>query len=54
MIYGDNPPERRNFPRPGRFSTFIVQVIWFFIGTRINCFTMAGIKRATTPTATPQ
>lgn len=46
MIYGDNPPERRNFPRPGRFSSFITQFIWFFIGTRINCFTIAGIKRA--------
>lgn len=45
MVYGDTPPDIRRFPRPSGFSSWITQMIWFFIGTRINCFTIAGIKR---------
>jgi hypothetical protein len=45
VVHGENPPERRSFSLPSRLSMFVVQLIWFFIGTRINCFTIAGIKR---------
>jgi ubiquinone/menaquinone biosynthesis C-methylase UbiE len=34
------------FQRPGRLSMLAVQLIWFVIGTRINCFTISGRKRA--------
>jgi len=41
------PPREdvRSFPRPGPWSRFVTQMIWVVIGTRINCFTMAGRKR---------
>ncbi|HEX9941393.1 MAG TPA: methyltransferase domain-containing protein [Thermoanaerobaculia bacterium] len=46
VLYGDRPPERTGgFPRPSALSMVAAQTIWFVIGTRINCFTMAGRKR---------
>jgi ubiquinone/menaquinone biosynthesis C-methylase UbiE len=46
-IYGDRPPDRvKAFPRPGALSMTLAQMIWFAIGLRINCFTMAGRKRS--------
>jgi ubiquinone/menaquinone biosynthesis C-methylase UbiE len=36
---------KHSFKRPGRFSMFMSQMIWFLFGTRFNCFTMSGRKR---------
>lgn len=44
-LFRNSPPGKRQFKRPGRFSTLTVQLAWYIIGTRINCFTMAGRKR---------
>jgi ubiquinone/menaquinone biosynthesis C-methylase UbiE len=45
-IYKDIPAEEvRLFPKPSAFSMITCQLIWFLIGIRINCFTMAGRKR---------
>ena len=41
----DMENRKTTFPRPGKLSMLMVQLIWFVIGTRINCFTIAGRKR---------
>ncbi len=46
-VFGAPPrDEVRRFPRPGPVSRMMSQVLWFGIGDRINCFTLAGRKRA--------
>lgn len=41
------PSEERleRFPRPSRFQMFRVQMMWFVIGNRINCFTLSARKK---------
>lgn len=36
----------RTFPRPSPTSQVLTQLLWFLIGNRINCFTLAGRKQA--------
>lgn len=40
------PDQPRTFRRPGRLSMLLAQLIWVFVGIRLNCFTIAGRKRA--------
>ena len=43
FVKGDRN-EIRDFKRPSFFTCWLVQMGWFFIGTRINCFTISGRK----------
>lgn len=46
-IFGTPPEgEVRRFRRPGPASRLATQLLWFGIGDRINCFTIAGRKPA--------
>ena len=45
IFFKDLENKKRIFKRPSKLSMVMVQLIWFVIGTRINCFTIAGRKR---------
>lgn len=45
LFFKDDVNKKRSFTRPNKLSMVMVQLIWFVIGTRINCFTIAGRKR---------
>lgn len=44
LVAGDAKTVRQ-FPRPSRFETHLVQSMWIPFGLRFNCFTISGIKR---------
>lgn len=44
LVAGDAKTVRQ-FPRPSRFETQLVQSMWIPFGLRFNCFTLSGIKR---------
>lgn len=46
LLYPGSRDEHRTFPRPSKLSMFLVQMMWFVIGNRINCFTMAARKKS--------
>lgn len=43
---GYQPEEHRTFPRPSILSRFMVQSVWFALGLRFSCFSIAARKPA--------
>ncbi len=43
-LFGFKPEKNREYKRPGPLSRFVVQVVWFFLGLRFSCFSIAGRK----------
>ncbi|MBI2837308.1 MAG: class I SAM-dependent methyltransferase [Acidobacteria bacterium] len=46
LLFRTRPDEHKTFPRPSWLSMFLVQMVWVCVGIRLNCFTIAGRKRA--------
>ena len=44
-VVGPDQDKVPPFPRPGRASMALCQMMWVPFGLRFNCFTMAGIKK---------